>query len=145
MMEGLARREFLIAGGAAAGVALLPYPAFAQSGSAEKLIPWLDQPPPVPAEAAAVKALTPLEQLDSWITPNDKFFSIAHYNVPAISEKEWQLDIGGLVSRPLKLTLSELKALPRQEITTTIECSGNNGLPFLTSAVGTAKWAGASL
>jgi Oxidoreductase molybdopterin binding domain len=34
---------------------------------------------------------------------------------------------------------------PRQEITSTIECSGNNGLPFLSSLVGNAQWAGASL
>jgi DMSO/TMAO reductase YedYZ molybdopterin-dependent catalytic subunit len=36
-------------------------------------------------------------------------------------------------------------AMPRQEVTSTIECSGNNGLPFLSSLVGNAQWAGASL
>jgi DMSO/TMAO reductase YedYZ molybdopterin-dependent catalytic subunit len=145
-MATLFRREFLVRGGAAAGTALLQGRAFAQSGATgEKLIPWIDQPPPVPAAAAAVKALTSWEELDAWITPNEKFFSIAHYNVPAIDEKAWRLDVTGLVAKPLTFTLSELKARPRQEVTSTIECSGNNGLPFLTSAIGNAKWAGASL
>jgi DMSO/TMAO reductase YedYZ molybdopterin-dependent catalytic subunit len=145
MVRGLFRRDFLVTAGTAAGVALLHNQAFAQTGVSEKVIPWLDQPAAIPPAAAAIKALTPWEQLDAWITPNDKFFSIAHYNVPVIDEKTWRLDIAGLVARPLTFTLDQLKALPRHEVTSTIECSGNNGLPFLTSAVGNAKWAGASL
>jgi DMSO/TMAO reductase YedYZ molybdopterin-dependent catalytic subunit len=38
-----------------------------------------------------------------------------------------------------------LKALPRKEIVSTIECSGSNGLPFAQSMIGNAKWSGASL
>jgi DMSO/TMAO reductase YedYZ molybdopterin-dependent catalytic subunit len=45
----------------------------------------------------------------------------------------------------LTYTLNELKALPQQEVTSTLECAGNNGLPFLTSAIGNARWSGASL
>ena len=26
------------------------------------------------------------EQLDSWLTPNDKFFTVGHYNKPSIDE-----------------------------------------------------------
>ena len=85
------------------------------------------------------------EDLDSWITPNDKFFANGHYDVPTIDEKTWRLDVAGLVSKPLTFTVTELRSLPRQEVTSTIECAGNNGLPFLTSAVGNARWAGASL
>src|SRR5439155_2623118 len=145
MNEGLFRRDFLAGGGAAAGMALLQSTASAQTGSADRVVPWVDQPAPVPAAAAAIKAQTPWEQLDGWITPNEKFFAIAHYNVPALDEKNWRLDVTGLVAKPLTLTFKDLKALRRREITSTIECSGNNGLPFLTSAVGNAKWAGASL
>ena len=145
-MVELQRRDVLLGGGAAAGVALIQGSVLAQLGSAgERLIPWIDQPPPVPAAAAAVKALTRGEDLDSWITANDKFFCIGHYNVPTIDEKAWRLELTGLVGKPLTLSLSELKALPRQEVTSTIECAGNNGLPFLISAIGNARWAGASL
>ena len=38
-----------------------------------------------------------------------------------------------------------MKARPRKEITSTIECSGSNGLPFAQSMIGNATWAGASL
>ncbi len=144
MTSELQRRTVL--GGALAGAALLQNRVFAQSGSNQKVIPWSDQPPPVPPPLANVaKGLTRWEDLDAWITPNEKFFSIAHYNRPVIDDKAWRLDVAGMVAKPLTLTLDEVKALPRQEVTSTIECSGNDGLPFLTSAVGNARWAGASL
>jgi len=98
-----------------------------------------------PAAGERVKGLTRWEDLDAWITPNDKFFSIAHYDRPAIDEATWRLDLAGMVAKPSTLTLNDLKALPRQEITSTVECSGNNGLPFLPSLIGNARWAGASL
>jgi DMSO/TMAO reductase YedYZ molybdopterin-dependent catalytic subunit len=50
-----------------------------------------------------------------------------------------------LVAKPTTLTLDQVKGLPRKEITTTIECSGSNGLPFAQSMIGNATWAGASL
>jgi len=62
-----------------------------------------------------------------------------------IDEKAWRLDVAGMVAKPLTLTLNDLKALPRQEVTSTLECSGNNGLPFAISTIGNARWAGASL
>ena len=84
-------------------------------------------------------------RLDSWITPNDKFFGVGHYEWPAIDAATWRLDVAGQVGAPLGYTLNDLKTRPRQEVTFTLECSGNNGLPFLTSAIGNAKWAGTSL
>ena len=63
----------------------------------------------------------------------------SHASTPA------QLGGGGLVQQPLTLSLDDLKARPRQEVTFTLECSGNNGLPFLTGAVGNATWAGTPL
>ena len=49
------------------------------------------------------------------------------------------------MEKPLTLTLADLKARPRQNATFTLECSGNNGFPFFTSAVGNAEWGGTSL
>jgi DMSO/TMAO reductase YedYZ molybdopterin-dependent catalytic subunit len=62
-----------------------------------------------------------------------------------IDEKAWRLDMAGMVGKPSTLTLANLKALPRQEVISTLECSGNNGLPFAVSTIGNARWAGASL
>jgi DMSO/TMAO reductase YedYZ molybdopterin-dependent catalytic subunit len=140
------RRDLLRSGGLA-GIAMLSGRAFAQSGAAgDKTMPWSDQPPPVPPPLKNVaKGLTRWEDLGSWITPNDKFFSIAHYNRPQVDAKAWRLDVSGQVGQPTTLSLDQLKALPRQQVTFTIECSGNNGLPFLTSAIGNARWGGTPL
>src|SRR5579862_849204 len=138
------KRRTVVSGAVAAGV--LQGRAFAQPAPGRKVIPWSDQPAAVPPPLAnVVKGITPWESLDSWITPNDRFFSIAHYDRPIIDEKAWRLDVAGMVAKPMTLTLANLKALPRQEVTSTLECSGNNGLPFAVSTVGNARWAGASL
>jgi DMSO/TMAO reductase YedYZ molybdopterin-dependent catalytic subunit len=85
------------------------------------------------------------EALDSWLTPADEFFVVSHYGQPALDARDWRLGIAGLVSRPQSLTLADLEARPRREVTFTMECSGNTGLPFLTGAVGNARWAGTPL
>ena len=139
--KGIATPHLL--GAAIVGAALLKGRAFAQT---EKLISWTDLPPPVPEQLQnVVKGITRWEDLDAWITPNDKWFSIAHYNRPQIDPETYRLDIAGSVTKPATLTLGQLKALPRKEITSTIECSGSNGLPFAQSMIGNATWAGASL
>jgi DMSO/TMAO reductase YedYZ molybdopterin-dependent catalytic subunit len=48
--------------------------------------------------------------------------------VPQIDPTSWHLDVIGHVGTPLRLNLADLKARPRQEVTFTLECSGNNGL-----------------
>ena len=88
------------------------------------------------------------DELDAWVTPNAKFFRVAHYHKPlgpVIDEKEWKLEITGLVKRPMTFTLRELKARPRQEIIFTLECSGNRTEPLVHGLVGNAKWAGTPL
>jgi DMSO/TMAO reductase YedYZ molybdopterin-dependent catalytic subunit len=140
------RRELLLSG-AAVGIAMASGRAFSQGAvSGGKLAAWTDIPPPVPEPLQnVVKGITRWEDLDSWVTPNDKWFSIAHYDRPQIDQQTWRLEIAGLVAKPTILTLDQLKAMPRKEITSTIECSGSNGLPFAQSMIGNAKWAGASL
>ena len=62
-----------------ASAALLQGRGFAQVGPNDKVIPWNDQPPPVPPPFASMaKGLTPWEELNSWITSNNKFFGVAH-------------------------------------------------------------------
>jgi DMSO/TMAO reductase YedYZ molybdopterin-dependent catalytic subunit len=146
-MQNLQRRDVMLGSGAAAGILFLEKHRFAFAAQAgEQLIPWADQPPPVPPPAQkAIHNLTPWEHLDSWITPNDKFFYIAHYEVPQIDPATWRLDVLGHVGTPIRLSLDDLKARPRREVTFTLECSGNSGFPFFTSGIGNAQWAGASL
>jgi DMSO/TMAO reductase YedYZ molybdopterin-dependent catalytic subunit len=144
----LSRRDTLRAG-AALGIAALasrfPEVALAfPAASGDEVIPWLDQPPPN-AAPEVVGTQFVWEQLDSYLTPNDAFFTVHHYLVPTIVADGWALKIDGLVNKPLSLSLNDLRARPRQEVTFTLECSGNHGLPWLTGAVGTATWAGTPL
>ena len=144
----ISRRAVLAAGGASlAGLALgrVPFAALAaplQAG--EEVLPWLDQPADNPVPQVIANQLI-WEKVNSWITPNDKFFSIAHYNRPVIDAKKWQLEVTGAVKKPLTLSLEQLKAKPRQEVTFTLECSGNHGLPFFWGGIGNAKWSGTPL
>jgi len=110
----------------------------------EEVLPWLDQPAPNPVPEIVGTLLT-WEDLDSWITPNDKFFTVKHFDLPAIDSQAWRLTIDGLVGRSLTLSLDDLMARPRQEVDFTLECSGNTGLPFLIGAIGNATWAGTPL
>ena len=142
------RREFLIQGGAAiAGLTLANVPFLARAFPAqpgEVVIPWLDEVTANP-EPGMVVNLLKWEDLDSRITPNDKFFGITHYEWPSIDEATWRLEIDGLVLRPLTFTLPELRSRPRQEVEFTLECSGNHGFPWFIGGIGTARWAGTPL
>ncbi len=142
------RRTLLKHGGAAlAGLSVLqlagPASAF-QTPTGEEVVPWLDQPEPNPEPEAIVRQLD-WEQLDSWLTPPDQFFVIKHYNEPVLTERDWRMKISGLVARPATLTLAELTSRARREVTFTLECSGNSGLPFFTGGIGNATWAGTPL
>jgi DMSO/TMAO reductase YedYZ molybdopterin-dependent catalytic subunit len=109
----------------------------------EVVIPWADQPPPF-EDPTVLRQLT-WEELASWITPNDKFFLVNHFDWPVIDAATWKLEIDGLVRNPLTLTLNDIKARTRQETTVTLECSGNHGFPGFIGAVGNARWTGTPL
>jgi DMSO/TMAO reductase YedYZ molybdopterin-dependent catalytic subunit len=146
--QELSRRTLLKGGGAAfAGLSAIqlagPARAFPDHGGGE-VIPWVDQPGENPVPQVAQNLLV-WEDLDSWLTPADDFFVISHYGNPAVDEESFQLNIGGLVTQPQSLAIADLKARPRREVTFTLECSGNTGLPFLIGAIGNARWAGTPL
>lgn len=144
----ITRRKMLSQGSVVlAGLSVLrfagPAHAFPLSQDAE-VIPWLDQPEPNPLPEVIVRQLH-WEDLDSWITPNDQFFVIKHYDLPKLKAADYRLEISGLVAQPMTLTLDELKARERQEVTFTIECSGNSAFPFNKGLVGNATWGGTPL
>jgi len=149
LSDALSRRTVLQGVGAAAlagaSVLRLAGPTYAfQTESDGEVIPWLDQPEPNPAPEAILKQLE-WEKLDSWLTPPDQFFAIKHFNLPELDESDWSLPISGLVAKPMAPTLADLKARERREVTFTIECSGNTGLPFFIGGIGNATWAGTPL
>jgi len=145
----LPRRQFLGQSGAlVTSAAVLNSPLLTQAFAAqpaEEIIPWSDQPPADPGVARGViQNLQRWEDLD-WLTPNSQFFNIAHYNRPHTDEQDWSLEITGLVRKPGRFRLSDIRARPRHELIFTLECSGNNGRPSFLTGIGTARWAGTSL
>jgi DMSO/TMAO reductase YedYZ molybdopterin-dependent catalytic subunit len=146
----ISRRDAMLTGGAmVAGLAFLRLERLVSAVPLEQgevVVAWLDQPAAVPPPAQAIigQQLN-WEELDSWITPTSKFFTIKHFGQPTIDLQKWRLDVTGLVKQPLSLTIDQLKARPRQEVTFTLECSGNTGLPFFWGGIGNATWAGAAL
>ena len=78
---------------------------------------------------------TPLQELRGTITPADLHFERHHGGVPTIDPKRYTLLIHGLVERPLKFTLDELKRFPSVSRVHFIECSGNGYRAFHSTAM----------
>lgn len=119
------------------------------AGSAEnaKLVPIVLSPMPLDREM-------PVEGFTDEITPTEDFFVRCHTYTPQVKESDWQLTIGGRVDKPLTFTLSELKKMPRTELTGVLECAGNGrgfyephmpGAQWKFGGVGNARWAGVRL
>ncbi len=92
----------------------------------------------------------------SLLTPNDAFF--VRYSMGQLpldlDVNDWRLVIGGHVSRPLSLSLAELKAMPNADIVAVNQCSGNSrgfseprvgGGQLAHGAMGNARWTGVPL
>ena len=147
----ISRRDLLKGSAALAGLVALGFPLEAlevATAAGEVIVPWLDQPPPFPAppEQTGVDTVLVWEEVGDLLTWSHKFFTVQHYGKwPVIPEASWRLAVSGLVGQPLALTLAQLRARPRQEVTFTLECSGNHGFPFFTGGIGTAHWAGTPL
>ncbi|HYV02738.1 MAG TPA: hypothetical protein VEM93_10470, partial [Actinomycetota bacterium] len=54
----------------------------------------------------------PLEAMRYDVTPVGLHYLLTHYDIPAVDEAGWRLSIGGLVSRPLTLSLEEVRSRP---------------------------------
>jgi DMSO/TMAO reductase YedYZ molybdopterin-dependent catalytic subunit len=143
-MTSFSRRTFTLSSAAAmASLFASRAGSFPLAGD-ETLVPWLDVPPENPVPNVIASQLE-WEKLDSFITPNDKFFSITHFDRPMIDPAAYGLRVGGLVNRSLTLSLADIRARPKQEVTFTIECSGNHGFPFFDGGIGNATWGGTPL
>ena len=144
--RSVSRRDALASGGAAAaGLALLPSASFARWVDAmdqEAVVPWIDRPDEGMRENVNV---LDWEQVASWTTPTDQMFRVGHYGQPEIDVADWTLTIGGMVDRPSRLTLAEIREMPRRAVTMTLECAGNRGFGGFMGAVHNARWGGTQL
>jgi DMSO/TMAO reductase YedYZ molybdopterin-dependent catalytic subunit len=86
------------------------------------------------------------------VTPSELFYVRSHFPVPAIDASSWRLTVRGL--REVEFTLDELRRLPAETRTVTLECAGNGrialspaveGVQWHLGAVSTAAWTGVPL
>ena len=99
-------------------------------------------------------AETPLDALTTYLTPNDLFF-VRHHWIPQYpSRKGWFLTLDGEVERPMRITLDDLRRMPRTTVTCVLQCAGNGrglyspplpGVQWRYGAVGNARWTGVRL
>lgn len=85
------------------------------------------------------------------VMPNARFYVRNHFQIPQLDAGNWRLHVGGLVQRPLSLTMAQLRALPTTSTVVTLECAGNGrsrmspaapGEQWDLGAVSTAEWTG---
>jgi sulfane dehydrogenase subunit SoxC len=96
----------------------------------------------------------PLEALAHDVTPLGLHYLLIHYDIPVVDAAAHRLVVDGLVTRPLSLSLDELRARPAVTQEVTLECAGNGRVlseprarsqPWILEAVGTGAWTGTPL
>src|SRR5437016_3731202 len=65
----------------------------------------------------------PFATLDSYITPNEKFYVRNHFPQPKVEVDSWKLKVEGAVERPQQMTFEELRKMPARTVTATLECA----------------------
>ena len=101
---------------------------------------------------------TPIHELNGIITPSDLHFERHHGGVPAIAAADYSLLVHGMVERPMKFSLGDLKRFPSVSRICFIECSGNGGRAYgrgdvptemspqmIDGLFSTSEWTGVSL
>jgi sulfite oxidase len=105
-----------------------------------------------------LNAETPQRLLrESFVTPADAFYVRCHGGVPEVDPGRYRLAVSGLVERPLRLSLEEIRGLPKTETTATLYCAGNRRaeltrvrpipgkVAWNAGAAGNARWGGVLL
>jgi DMSO/TMAO reductase YedYZ molybdopterin-dependent catalytic subunit len=88
------------------------------------------------------------------VMPTAHFYVRNHFQMPKLDPSTWRLDVGGLVERPLSLSLLDLHSMRTLTLTVTLECAGNGrsvldppteGEQWGLGAVSVAEWTGVPL
>jgi len=137
------RRQFLI-GAAAVTMGAAGAAAFGQKLSSAELVPQANLPTPADAAGAfpkgvegQVRGITPLR------TSNAAFYRVdTNLTVPRVNADRWQLEIDGMVDKPMTISYRQLMAMPMIERDITLTCVSNEvGGGY----VGAARWQGVRL
>jgi len=150
------RRTFLqqMWGAALAFTATSTVPAWALA-SHDDSIPLAGEDRMIVRSARFFDLETPVEFLNTWLTPVPHFFVRNHMHEPnELSADTWRLAVGGEVDKPLTFTLKDLLKLETHSVVNTLECAGNGrslhrpqvpGIQWGKGAVSTARFTGPRL
>src|SRR3974390_1495000 len=58
----------------------------------------------------------PLEALRYPVTPTGLHYLLTHFDIPFVDPDTWSLEVHGLVAKPLRLSLDEIKSRPARTI-----------------------------
>src|SRR5215210_6230612 len=75
-------------------------------------------------KSALRNAGMPLEGLRYPTTPIGMHFHLIHFDIPSLEPMTYELPIEGLVRRPLRLTLEDIKSRPTVTMPVMMECAG---------------------
>jgi DMSO/TMAO reductase YedYZ molybdopterin-dependent catalytic subunit len=145
---GRTRREFLRAlAGTGALLALGLAVGRVTGGLGDRGGRPLARPPGVPLRPAAAPvedaAFDAVKGLTPEVTPNRLHYTVDESIIdPDVDADSWELAIGGLVGRPVRLRYADLLAMPAVEQYVTLQCISNYVGGDLVS---TARWTGVSL
>jgi DMSO/TMAO reductase YedYZ molybdopterin-dependent catalytic subunit len=105
-------------------------------------------------EQEPVNLESSFHQLNGVLTPNHLFYVRNHFPMPHIDLPTYRLAAGGAVRDPFSIGYEELRAMPSETRTVTLECAGNgrvflvpkaDGVQWQLGAIGTAEWTGVPL
>lgn len=98
---------------------------------------------------------------ENYLTPPSLFYIRNHHPVPLLTEDQirnfkLEIDLSAIGKGKKRISLDDLKKMPKVEVTTTLQCSGNrrsgfnefqrtSGTTWGQGAVSTAKWGGVRL
>ncbi|MET0415914.1 MAG: molybdopterin-dependent oxidoreductase, partial [Actinoplanes sp.] len=160
--SGFSRRDLLMLSAAATAAGLLPAGAANADASAAAAGPIVKPLPPDLLKALGTNAEMVWSSMrdQGYHVPVDRFFVRNHTSTPIIDPATWQLEIfgAGLRGGPRTFSYADLRRLPGETITATVECAGNGRSYFTTQqgqtvsgtawklgAVGVARWRGVRL
>jgi len=146
MANKMTRREVVRGGAVLAGAATLGAPEWALGSLAQEgtLVPFADMPDEFVTNPSPIVRFVDIRNINEFFTPADEFFTIQHYGQPEVDASSHQVEISGLVARPQKISMADIRRRPRIELACAYECSGNSGRRFH-GLVSNGLWGGTSL
>lgn len=139
------RRELIKGSLAVAGLSMFGIPDWALPvlAQGETLVPFTDLPENFNPNPAPDRRLLDVRTIEGPFTPKDQFFTTQHYGHPKIDPAAYRLKVSGQVSKPLSLSLDDLRKIKNAELVAGFECSGNRAP--LQGLCGNGRWTGVPL